>query len=172
MKRTVFTCLSVFACTAISATAMAQIGPVPTPRGFQCSYDLFTSRGGYKDLVRTFVNFGVTAQAACQDSRLECEYSIDPRDQNQWCEFAGVTGGGYPPPPPPSHGVQTVRCDSEYGRYNTCAVTSKWGEQYYYGRLVRQLSNTRCQEDVNYGFFLNTVWVDRGCRGVFEMYSY
>ena len=56
----------------------------------------------------------------------------------------------------------TVQCESNDGRYRTCGTGLA-------GRieLQRQLSSTRCVAGSNYGLRGGSVWVDRGCRGVF-----
>lgn len=55
-----------------------------------------------------------------------------------------------------------IQCESSDGRYRTCGSG-------LYGRieLQRQLSNTRCITGSNYGLRGGSIWVDRGCRGVF-----
>lgn len=68
----------------------------------------------------------------------------------------GWNGGG--------GGAQIVRCDSNDGRYRTCAVP-RGG----YVRLVRQISKTRCVEGHNWGSERGAIWVDRGCRAEFEV---
>lgn len=56
----------------------------------------------------------------------------------------------------------TVQCESKDGRYRTCGSGLS-------GRieLQRQLSEARCIVNSNYGLRGGSVWVDRGCRGVF-----
>jgi len=70
-------------------------------------------------------------------------------------EFGPGAGGG-------GSDATTVQCESKDGRYRTCGSG-------LYGRieLQRQLSNARCILDSNYGLRGGSVWVDRGCRGVF-----
>lgn len=38
-------------------------------------------------------------------------------------------------------------------------------------RIVRQLSDTRCEPGVNWGLYKHSVWVKDGCRAVFRNYS-
>jgi hypothetical protein len=59
-------------------------------------------------------------------------------------------------------GQRQVRCESEDQRYRRCR-TWTWGEV----RLQRQLSNTRCVRGSNWGFDLDGIWVDDGCRAIF-----
>ena len=58
----------------------------------------------------------------------------------------------------------TLQCESRDDRYRTCGSNIS-------GRatLVRQLSDTRCTENVNFGVRNRQLWVDRGCRGVFQV---
>lgn len=57
---------------------------------------------------------------------------------------------------------QTVQCESIDGRMRSCGSNLR-------GRieLMRQISNTRCVQGSNFGLRDGSVWVDRGCRGVF-----
>ena len=67
----------------------------------------------------------------------------------------GHAGGG---------NTTTLQCESRDDRYRTCGSNIS-------GRatLVRQLSDTRCTENVNFGVRNRQLWVDRGCRGVFQV---
>lgn len=58
----------------------------------------------------------------------------------------------------------TLQCESRDHRYRTCGSNIS-------GRatLVRQLSDTRCTENVSFGVRNGQLWVDRGCRGVFQV---
>ncbi|QDQ74544.1 DUF3011 domain-containing protein [Pseudoluteimonas lycopersici] len=55
-----------------------------------------------------------------------------------------------------------VRCESTDNRYRECAAGG-------FGNvaLQRQLSDTRCIRDSNWGTRGDAIWVNRGCRGVF-----
>jgi hypothetical protein len=55
-----------------------------------------------------------------------------------------------------------VTCESIDGRRAECDMNTR-GEV----RLVRQLSRTACVQDQNWGLNRSSIWVDRGCRGVF-----
>lgn len=57
-----------------------------------------------------------------------------------------------------------IRCESTDNRRRECAMGVAGS-----ARLVRQLSSTRCTEGSNWGTRGSTLWVDRGCRGVFEV---
>lgn len=57
---------------------------------------------------------------------------------------------------------ETVTCNSENNRRQTCRV-GNWRD----ARLVRQVSDTRCVRNRNWGFQRGAVWVDNGCRGTF-----
>lgn len=70
-------------------------------------------------------------------------------------EFGPGKGGG-------QQQLVTVQCESTDGRMRTCGSNLR-------GRITlsRQISNTRCVAETNYGLRNGSVWVDRGCRGVF-----
>lgn len=56
-----------------------------------------------------------------------------------------------------------VRCDSNDGRSNHCAVDTRRGVE-----LVRQLSRTACIRGQSWGVDENGVWVSGGCRAEFR----
>lgn len=59
---------------------------------------------------------------------------------------------------------QEIRCESGDGRYKQCG-TNLYGNV----QLLRQLSDRRCTENVNWGLRDGSVWVNGGCRGVFRV---
>lgn len=71
--------------------------------------------------------------------------------------YDGGHGGGY---------GQTVRCESNDGRYNRCGVPGR-------GRvmLMRQLSRSACIEGQSWGAEYGSVWVSQGCRAEFASRS-
>lgn len=79
----------------------------------------------------------------------------------------GSSGGGWqpPPPPPPPQAGRSFRCESQRGRREYCAVPMGNG----YPVLVRNLSNTPCDLQRNWGWDRGGVWVDDGCRGEFRI---
>lgn len=80
-------------------------------------------------------------------------------------ELGGVGGGWQPPPPPPPQAGLTFRCESQRGRREYCPVAMGDG----FPVLVRNLSNTRCDLERNWGWDRGGVWVDDGCRGEFRI---
>lgn len=76
---------------------------------------------------------------------------------NRGCraEFGPGNGGGQQQP-------VSVQCESTDDRMRTCGSN-------LHGQisLQRQISSTRCVEGSNFGLRNGSVWVDRGCRGVF-----
>ncbi|HQE08630.1 DUF3011 domain-containing protein [Thermomonas sp.] len=64
-------------------------------------------------------------------------------------------GGGY---------GQSVRCESNDGRYNRCSLPGRGRAQ-----LVRQISNSACIEGRSWGSDYGSVWVNDGCRGDFSV---
>ena len=61
--------------------------------------------------------------------------------------------------------AREIRCESAKDRRRECAM----GANARTARLVRQLSSARCTEGDTWGTSGNVLWVDRGCRGVFEV---
>lgn len=75
-------------------------------------------------------------------------------------------GGNWPghgPGPAPGPGTQTIRCESTGNRLNTCRTTWQGAS-----RLVRQLSNSACQQGRDWNSRNGEVWVNHGCRGEFQ----
>lgn len=58
----------------------------------------------------------------------------------------------------------TLRCESVGGRYASCGHGIVGRAQ-----LLRQLSNGRCVENVNFGVRNRQLWVSNGCRGDFRV---
>jgi Protein of unknown function (DUF3011) len=67
----------------------------------------------------------------------------------------GGGGGSYP-------GGQTIYCASDDGRRNWCRVDTRGGVQ-----LVRQRSDSACDQGRTWGYDRDGIWVDRGCRAEF-----
>ena len=74
------------------------------------------------------------------------------------CRGRFAEGGGWGP----AQGY-SVSCSSINGRRNTCA----WNDRYGRPMLQRQLSGAQCREGYSWGYQRGTLWVDRGCRGLF-----
>lgn len=72
----------------------------------------------------------------------------------------GSSGGIFPPT---GQLPSKVICESEKDRRKECAMDTSGAV-----RVVRQISNTRCVQGVNWGFNRNSIWVDDGCRAEFE----
>lgn len=75
----------------------------------------------------------------------------------------GYGGGGWRPGPDWDRQI-TLSCQSNSARYQLCQVDVGRNGRV---RLVRQLSDTRCQEGYSWGWNRAGVWVDRGCRAQF-----
>lgn len=60
--------------------------------------------------------------------------------------------------------AETIRCESDGGRYRVCSVDARGGV-----RLTRQLSSQGCWQNDTWGFDRNRIWVDRGCRAEFRV---
>jgi hypothetical protein len=61
---------------------------------------------------------------------------------------------------------ERIRCGSNDGRYHECPSTL---DRIRRIRIVRQESSQPCEPGRTFGAFPDAVWVDRGCRGVFEV---
>lgn len=59
---------------------------------------------------------------------------------------------------------QTIRCESQNGRYQSCNVDTRGGV-----RLSRQLSSQGCWQNDTWGYDRNRIWVTNGCRAEFTI---
>lgn len=59
---------------------------------------------------------------------------------------------------------QLVRCESYGEQHEECSIPR--GSRV---RLFDQLSNTPCVQNRNWGYQRDQLWVDDGCRGIFEV---
>lgn len=78
-------------------------------------------------------------------------------------EFAEGRGGGWGNGPGPGNNNYTVTCNSDNQRQRTCDWDRRQGRPY----IVKQLSNTRCEEGRTWGYRNGQIWVDDGCRARF-----
>jgi len=62
--------------------------------------------------------------------------------------------------------AQDVTCESQGMKQAECDMDTR-GDV----RLVRQLSDTRCEQGENWGLYKHSVWVKDGCRAVFRNFS-
>lgn len=60
--------------------------------------------------------------------------------------------------------AETVRCESTGGDYRSCSIDGRGGV-----RLTRQLSSQGCWQGDTWGYDVNRIWVDRGCRAEFSV---
>ncbi len=60
-----------------------------------------------------------------------------------------------------------ITCESKDDRYRFCNTNTRGGV-----RLVRQLSDTSCRKNSSWGYERDGIWVDNGCRAVFEVRNY
>ena len=82
-------------------------------------------------------------------------------------EFEVTVGGAASGPgyPGPGTGLPTrVTCESGNGQRNECRIRN--GAQV---QLVKQLSSSACVRNSSWGTGNGVLWVDRGCRGEFEV---
>ncbi len=76
----------------------------------------------------------------------------------------GQYGDGYPNNRPPRPDLQSISCESHDGHYRKCSVRIPRE-----AILIDQKSRSECIYMRTWGFDRNGVWVDRGCRGEFEI---
>ncbi len=77
------------------------------------------------------------------------------RDNGRWDDRQGRdrwTGNG------------SIRVESEDGRYRSRSIDTRGGV-----RLVKRLSDAPCVQGRSWGYDRNRIWVDRGCRAIFEV---
>ncbi|UYL07400.1 DUF3011 domain-containing protein [Bdellovibrio sp. SKB1291214] len=109
------------------------------------------------------------------DGRRDDRRDDDRRGGNNGPNRPGYPGNpGHGNPGGPGHGgpghgaprIEYVTCESQGNRYNTCYV-DPYGIRNFY--LAKQRSNTRCEQNRNFGLAGSHIWVDKGCRGVFAI---
>jgi len=61
---------------------------------------------------------------------------------------------------------QTLTCASNDGRYQRCSANIRSGDRV---ALKRQLSSSGCWQGDTWGYDRDGIWVDNGCRGIFEI---
>ncbi len=150
--------------------------PPQPPRTIKCE-----SRGGKYTYCRTGTFGPVRLQR--QLSGTACvpydTWGADADGGGVWvwngCRATFVVGGGWGPPGPahggrPPHGGgggggRTVTCKSEGFSYNRCPIGHARDV-----RLQKNLSDTRCVRNDNWGLDRGGIWVDRGCAGRFSVY--
>nr|WP_028920007.1 DUF3011 domain-containing protein [Pseudoxanthomonas suwonensis] len=76
--------------------------------------------------------------------------------RGEFAEAGGGWGGG-------ANSSYSVTCSSENNRRRTCAWDRRQGRPV----VIENISKTRCQENANWGWDGNQIWVDRGCRARF-----
>ncbi|HEY2385800.1 MAG TPA: DUF3011 domain-containing protein [Candidatus Binatia bacterium] len=149
--------------------------PPPQPtRSIKCE-----SRGGKYTYCRTGAYGPVRLQR--QLSATACvpydTWGADSDGGGVWvwngCRATFLVGGGWGGPPPghrpPRHGGgsggRAVTCKSEGFSYNRCEIGRARD-----ARLQKNLSDTRCIRNDNWGVDRGGIWVDRGCAGRFTVY--
>lgn len=63
---------------------------------------------------------------------------------------------------------QVIHCGSSQYGVAECRVPG--GGLIVAGRLIRQLSSARCVEGRSYEVLMDSIYVTRGCRGLFEVF--
>ena len=67
----------------------------------------------------------------------------------------------------PRSSAQTISCSSDDGKRHYCPADTRGGV-----RLIKQRSESACNQGYSWGFDRGGVWVDRGCRADFAVDSY
>jgi hypothetical protein len=67
----------------------------------------------------------------------------------------------------PRSSAQTISCSSDDGHRHYCPADTRGGVQ-----LLKQRSDSPCQQGSSWGFDRGGVWVDRGCRADFTVSAY
>lgn len=103
------------------------------------------------------------------DKGCRAEFEIAERGIER-TPFGYAPGPGHheygPPPPPlqPFGPPKQIRCESNDRGYNYCPADTSGGV-----RLIRELSKSPCIRWQSWGFDEGGIWVDKGCRAVFEI---
>jgi hypothetical protein len=124
----------------------------------RCAAD---TRGGVRLVQRE-------SKAACVEGR---SWGQDPRGiwVSNGCRARFEVGSAYVAPGRgrgSDRGGGIVVCESQNERRQLCAVPGNVRQV----QLVRQLSDTQCRENANWGLQRGAIWVDRGCRAEFRVY--
>ena len=69
-----------------------------------------------------------------------------------------------PPAAPQAQSRTALRCESTDGGYQRCPAAGTWRG----ARLVQQVSSNPCIQGRTWGFDRDAIWVNHGCRGVFD----
>lgn len=67
---------------------------------------------------------------------------------------------------PAQAAIESVRCESMDKRYEDNCFAR---DEIVSIRVLRQISNKLCMKNINYGFDGDRVWVDGGCRAIFQV---
>lgn len=132
-------------------------GPTPTVTSVRCE-----SRDGRRAECRADATGGV--RLASRLSSASCEYGRDWGYDSQriWVSngcraiFEVQTAVALP--------VTMVTCESRGGRRAYCPAETLGGV-----RLANKLSSTACDQNRDWGYDKGGIWVDNGCRAVFEV---
>jgi len=159
-----------------AAAAQAYWDPGPQPsRTIKCE-----SKGGRYTYCRTGAYGPVRLERQLSATRCVAydTWGADADGAGVWvangCRATFLVGGGWGRPPqsggPPRHGGpppggRTVACKSEGFSYTHCRVG-----RIRDARVEKNLSDTRCRRDDNWGIDRGGIWVDRGCAARFLVY--
>jgi len=105
-----------------------------------------------------------TARLERQTSKSKCTEggTWGVRDSTLWVDKG--CAGRFRISPLPSWSPYTVRCESRANSRTNCRI-----EAQAVVRLYRQSSKAPCQQGYSWGQSGQNLWVDKGCRGVFDI---
>ena len=65
--------------------------------------------------------------------------------------------------------TKEVKCESIHSQYKTCSVPFLMPSPVIEVQLLDKISHSACRLNHSFGFIGTQIWVDKGCRGVFEV---
>ncbi len=92
------------------------------------------------------------------------QFANEPEYREQQQRYSYLVGSMRREVPPPVYSQNQTECASIDGRYTLCRTPTGRGVT-----LVRQLSRTACVQNQSWGYTREGIWVDRGCRAIFQL---
>lgn len=116
--------------------------------------------------LQSFYGYGYNLEQACDDAGQQCNTELRWLQsgggyRDAYCEVVFSGPGPGPGPIPPR---RQITCESNDYGYNTCYIPGR----YRYVDLAYELSRTSCFG--RWGVRGSYIWVDDGCRAVFDIY--
>ena len=153
-------------CTASQVNAAIEAANLYFSEGFGSGTDVSTvtceSREGRRAYCSTSTSGGVRLVRQLSSSPCVEGRDWDHDDRGIWVDngcravFEVRSGAALP--------ISTLTCESRYGRRESCRADTSGGV-----RLSRRLSSAACEPGRGWGYDQTGIWVDNGCRAVFEL---